>query len=102
MLYSYIFRIIFSEGGFGICCHGAVYHLFGNFEESYGVDHDSYVAAEFCAGVYRVLWIRVWVEVLPAAYSSEEIWGSKGCSDSGSSMGNLASAAGFLLLCDSG
>ena len=102
MLYSYIFRIIFSAGCNRICFHGAAYSIFGYYEESCGVDYDRYAAVEFCAGVYRVLWGGVWVEILSAACSPEKVRGAKGRSDSGSSMGNLASAVGFLFLCDPG
>ena len=52
MLYSYIFRIIFSAGCNRICFHGAAYSIFGYYEESCGVDYDRYAAVEFCAGVY--------------------------------------------------
>ena len=59
-------------------------------------------AVEFFNGIYCLLWGRVWMEVLFAASSSEEIWPAKGRADLRSSMGAVASAAGFLLLCDAG
>ncbi len=42
------------------------------------------------------------MEILFAAAPSEEIWPEKRRADSGSGMGAVASAAGFLLLCDAG